>query len=441
MVIEDKLRENAERFPDKIALICGDEAYTYAQLYKAVSVKAASMENWQGRLVPLIATSTAEFLISYFAIHLAGAVAVPLHKDLPTRKFDDYSKLLEKGTVPKEVADILFTTGTTGNAKAVMISHQTIWANAENLVLSQGFNHDITFIINGPLNHIGSLSKIYPTIYVGGTIKIIDGMKDIKSFFTAIDTIPHKVATFLVPAAIRMLIALWKEELKKVADKIDFIETGAAPMAASDMKKFCELLPKSRLYNTYASTETGIISTYDYNDGESLAGCVGKSMKHSSFFITDDGHVACKGTTLMTGYWNDEEATEAVMRDGVIKTADLGYIDDKGRLRLQGRGDDTINIGGYKIAPSEVEEVALAFPTVKDCVCISAEHIVMGEILKLLVVPHHNFERKELITFLKDRLESYKIPVLYEEVNSIERTFNGKINRKFYALSQKKNTQ
>jgi len=58
--------------------------------------------------------------------------------------------LLEKGTVPKEVADILFTTGTTGNAKAVMISHQTIWANAENLVLSQGFNHDITFIINGP---------------------------------------------------------------------------------------------------------------------------------------------------------------------------------------------------------------------------------------------------------------------------------------------------
>ena len=63
----------------------------------------------------------------------------------------------------------------------------------------------------------------------------------------------------------------------------------------------------------------------------------------------------------MTGYWNDEEATRNVLKDGVIRTADLGRIDEKGRLRLLGRGDDTINVGGYKVAPSEVEEVALAF--------------------------------------------------------------------------------
>ena len=106
------------------------------------------------------------------------------------------------------------------------------------------------------------------------------------------------------------------------------------------MKLFCELLPHSRLYNTYASTETGIISTYDYNDGANLAGCVGHKMKHSSFFITADGYVACKGKTLMTGYWNDEEATRNVLKDGVIRTADLGRIDEKGRLRLLGRGDD-----------------------------------------------------------------------------------------------------
>jgi len=136
----------------------------------------------------------------------------------------------------------------------------------------------------------------------------------------------------------------------------------------------------------------------------------------------------------MTGYWNDEEATRNVLKDGVIRTADLGRIDEKGRLRLLGRGDDTINVGGYKVAPSEVEEVALAFPTVKDCICISANHPVVGTVLKLLVVPHNGYDKKKLILFLKDRLETYKIPVLYGEVEVIQRTFNGKIDRKFYAV-------
>jgi len=434
MVIEDKLRENAALYPDKVALVCGEESLTYRQLYQAIKDKADSMGDIRGCLIPIVAYPTVDFFITYFALHLTGAVAVPLHKDIPAKKLNDYAETLEQGIVPEEVADILFTTGTTGNAKAVMISHQTIMANAENLVLSQGFSHDVTFIINGPLNHIGSLSKVYPTIYVGGTIHIIDGMKDIKAFFTAIDDAPNKVATFLVPAAIRILITLWKKELIAVADKIDFVETGAAPLAVTDMKLFCELLPHSRLYNTYASTETGIISTYDYNDGASLAGCVGHKMKHSSFFITADGYVACKGKTLMTGYWNDEEATRNVLKDGVIRTADLGRIDEKGRLCLLGRGDDTINVGGYKVAPSEVEEVALAFPTVKDCICISANHPVVGTVLKLLVVPHNGYDKKKLILFLKDRLETYKIPVLYGEVEVIQRTFNGKIDRKFYAV-------
>ena len=434
MVIEDKLRENAALYPDKVALVCGEESLTYRQLYQAIKDKADSMGDIRGCLIPIVAYPTVDFFITYFALHLTGAVAVPLHKDIPAKKLNDYAETLEQGIVPEEVADILFTTGTTGNAKAVMISHQTIMANAENLVLSQGFSHDVTFIINGPLNHIGSLSKVYPTIYVGGTIHVIDGMKDIKAFFTAIDDAPNKVATFLVPAAIRILITLWKKELIAVADKIDFVETGAAPLAATDMKLFCELLPHSRLYNTYASTETGIISTYDYNDGASLAGCVGHKMKHSSFFITADGYVACKGKTLMTGYWNDEEATRNVLKDGVIRTADLGRIDEKGRLCLLGRGDDTINVGGYKVAPSEVEEVALAFPTVKDCICISANHPVVGTVLKLLVVPHNGYDKKKLILFLKDRLETYKIPVLYGEVEVIQRTFNGKIDRKFYAV-------
>ena len=70
------------------------------------------------------------------------------------------------------------------------------------------------------------------------------------------------------------------------------------------MLQLCHVLPQSRLYNTYASTETGIVSTYNFNNGNCLAGCLGLPMKHSSFFITEDGLIGCKGKTLMSGYWN-----------------------------------------------------------------------------------------------------------------------------------------
>ena len=134
----------------------------------------------------------------------------------------------------------------------------------------------------------------------------------------------------------------------------------------------------------------------------------------------------------MSGYWNDMKATDLIMQNGTVVTADLGYIDEQGCLRLQGRNDDIINIGGYKIAPTEIENVALSFPGIKDCVCIAAVHPVMNRVLKLLVVPEMNYNRKELVSFLKSKLEAHKIPILYEEIKKVQRTFNGKIDRKSY---------
>lgn len=432
MTIEDKLRFHAASCPEKIALRCEGRSYSYSVLYETACRKSAELGNIKREIVPIVATPTFDFIASYFAIHLAGAVALPLDKDMPSSKRDQLIETFSGQLAPEGVADILYTTGTTGNSKAVMIGHDTIVADAENLVEAQRYDGDLTFIINGPLNHIGSLSKIYPVIYAGGTIQLIDGMKDLNCFFAMIDEANIKVATFLVPACIRMLLTFAKHKLASYAHKIDFIETGAAPMSLEDMRQLCQVLPQTRLYNTYASTETGIISTYDYNDGECLAGCLGKPMKHSAFFITEEGSVGCKGKTLMMGYWNDVEATAKVLKDSTVFTADLGHIDSQGRLRLQGRSDDVINVGGYKIAPTEVEDAALSFPGAKDCVCIEAPHPVVGKVLKLLVVPGPGYNRKDLINHLKSKLETHKIPVLYGEITEVHRTFNGKIDRKSY---------
>ena len=99
-----------------------------------------------------------------------------------------------------------------------------------------------------------------------------------------------------------------------------------------------------------------------------------------------------------------------------------------------GREDDVINVGGFKVAPTEVEDAALAFPDVKDCVCIPVDHIITGKALKLLVVMKEGKElnRKALALFLKSKLETYKVPLLYSTIDKVERTFNGKINRKYY---------
>ena len=435
MILEDYIERNAQIYPDKTAVVCGGEQCSYKILYDRIMARVADYDDYHsGQIVCLRAQSSVDFLISYFALHKKGCVAVPLEQTMPDETYNRISNKLCACSAPDGTADVLYTTGTTGESKGVMISHRTIIADAENLIGGQGFCHDVAFVINGPLNHIGSLSKIYPVILVGGTIIIVDGLKDIDKFYDAFNYPSSKMATFLVPASIRMLIQFSADRMAALADKMDFIETGAAAISQADMKALCQLLPRTRLYNTYASTETGIISTYNFNDGKCQAGCLGKPMKHSQIIITDKGTIACKGETLMTGYIGDPEKTASILKDGVIYTSDIGVINADGMLYLSGREDDVINVGGFKVAPTEVEDAALASQDVKDCVCISVDHPITGKALKLLVVINDGkqFDKKALALHLKAKLEPYKVPLLYEQTDKIARTFNGKIDRKHY---------
>ncbi len=393
MRLEDYLQRNAELYPDKVAVVCGDQLCTYRQLAEMVNERTAHL-TVKGQLVPFRSSPSIDFLVTYFSIHRAGGICVPLEKDLPGQQLEEYQECFKDSTVPPDTADVLFTTGTTGKSKGVMISHNAIIADAENLIDSQGYHAELTFIVNGPLNHIGSLSKIYPTLLVGGTVRIVDGMKDLNAFFRAIDEAPSRVATFLVPASIRMLLTFSAGRLAACKDKIEFIETGAAPIALADMEPMC----------------------------------------HSSLFITEKGNIACQGDTLMTGYLGDETLTASVLRDGTLYTADLGEIDPEGRLRLRGRDGDVINVGGYKVVPTEVEDAALSISSVKECVCIPFPHPVLGTVLKLLVVLHDGYplDKRQLARALREKLEAYKVPMQYEQVDRVRRTFNGKIDRKAY---------
>lgn len=431
--LEDYLITNAEKYPHKTAIACGNGRITYGELAEKSLCRSEEIRRIVAPRAHVVrASQSIDFLVEYFATHLCGKAVVPLEQDIPDSDYEDIKRRVDSASIPEKVSDILFTTGTTGKRKGTMLSSDAIIADAENLIEAQGFSHDLNFIIAGPLNHIGSLSKIWPCIMLGATITVLEGMKDLNLFFEIVRNSTEKTATFLVPASIRMLLQFGSRQLDSIKDNIDFIETGAAPISQSDMEALCTLLPHTRLYNTYASTETGIICTHDYNSDICVAGCLGSVMKNSNLLIDENGLISCGGRTLMSGYLGDDTQTAEVLHNNRVFTQDIGRLDDEGRLHLTGRKGDIINVGGFKINPVDVENVAKGFPGIIDCICIPDRHPVLGTAMRLLYKSVQDLNRKELGIYLMKNMERHKVPQFFSRVEQINRTYNGKLDRKSY---------
>lgn len=436
MTLEDFLREHAQNIPDKCAIVCGPDQVTYGQLWKdivdcAEQLSSGGLESH--RPYVFRASQDARFIVTYCAIHLLHAVAVPLEHSVSDEVFNKVKDEVEACQFADDICDTLYTTGTSGQAKGVMLSQTCLAACADNFIKEMNFHPALVFMVSGPLNHIASLFKIHPILTVGGTLCVLDGLRDMNAFFQVF-TLPYKhFATFLVPSSIRMLLQFSAEQLHAVAHLIDFIETGAAPISSADMQHLSSVLPDSRLYNTYGGTEIGCACTYQFNDGKYLEACVGRPMLNARVHL-DDGKIVVSGKTIMSGYVGDPERTASILRNGSIYTSDLGAFDSEGRLHLRGRADDLINVGGFKIAPTEIEEAALSHPDIKDCICVPVPHDITGQALKLIVVLKEGCElnKRSIALHLKQTLESFKIPALYEVADNIRRTFNGKLDRKSY---------
>lgn len=440
--IEQHVERHALLTPDKPAVVSGGTTTTYAQLWADTCRRSDELRagGGVGRLNIFRATADKNFIVEYLASHRAGMTAMPLEKDMPEARFlalrDEYGPMVlpPADDALESIADVLFTTGSTGRQKGVMESYRAIIANTDNLISSQGFTTDTTFIICGPLNHIGSLSKIWPVLTLGGTLLIADGMKDINSLLDLFDRHGRHLATFMVPASLRMMLRFGSKRMRKVAKNIDFIETGGAALPQSDIDGLRRLLPGVRLYNTYASTETGIVTTCDFSLGTCPAGCTGRPMRNSIVTITADGLIACSGATVMSGYLGDADLTATVLNGGTVVTNDLGEIDSNGRLHIRGRQNDVINIGGYKVSPQEIEDAASDIAAVADSICIPFHSDIFGDTMKLIYVvsPGSMLSKRDVARALASKLESYKVPRVFEEADSIRHTFNGKPDRLFY---------
>ncbi len=482
--IVEALYKQAHERGSRIVIIDNEEnQINYADLWKEVQGFASYLDKegiTAGSKVVIKSSHTISYVVSFLAVHLLGAISIPTEKSIGNDGLDsvaaqldasmviadDYSsdikvvevskvRELALANIPSEeitnfpdtesVGDILFTTGTTGKSKGVMISHRAIIAVCENVIYGAKIPEDNIYMVPNPINHAAGIRKIYVTILTGTTVVLIDGFMNLKKFFRFAND--YKVTSILMPpSAIRIMMLMARKNMAALSGQLDHIHSGSAPLSDADKQRLRETLPTTRLYFGYGSSEAGCSCLYDYNEHDQLVNCSGMPNVNAQIMIVDDdrneiigtkdnpGTVAVKGPMNMEGYYNEPELTAEILdENGVVYTTDLGYMED-GFLYILGRKDDVINIGGLKIAPTEVESIALKFPGISECILYYTTDakenmtIVMDAVLE----KGAEFDNKAFTEFLGETLEAFKIPKKVNIVDEVKKTYNGKIDRKAY---------
>lgn len=343
-----------------------------------------------------------------------------------------------------DLSEILFTTGTTGKSKGIEVTFGCNVAIAQNVIDSVGMEKDEIELITTPINHSLAIRRSYGAIYNGSSIVLTDGIKFVEDFFKLLDRYKITAITF-VPAILEQVLKFAKDRFATYDNQFQYIQLGSAPLSETNKEILTKMFPTTRLYNTYGATESGCTVILEFSKYGHKKKCIGRTTVNTEILFVDDkrniveaslekpGILAFKGKMNMRSYYKEPEITKEVMdENGVVYTNDLGYLGEDGLVYLLGRQGDVINMGGIKIAPTEIEEVAMKHEMIKDCACIPIKDEITGEAPKLFVTLNEGYQldQKELSKYLLSKLESLKVPKTFEVIDEIPRTFNGKIIRK-----------
>lgn len=474
------VKEYAQTTPEKTALIVDDIPISYAELWKRIRGFAAYLKSLnfeKGSRIVVKAFPTADFPVICFAVHLAGYTFVPIEKttgpdgvkDIATtlsasliisdQTIDTVAAFLPISDVQKttsdnfddsadfdipdceDYCDILFTTGTTGKSKGVLLTHRAVWTSSDTTATVNFIDENSVYLIATPINHAGGIRKLYCTMLRGGTVALVDGFMNLRRFYDAIEKY-GVTATALPPSAVHVLLTVSAKQLEKYSDQIKTIHSGGAAFPETDKEALIRIFPNTHLIISYGSSEAGSVCSYDYGKYPGMTNCIGKVNESAEVLIVDDdrkpfksskehmGLIAIGGNALMTGYYNAPELTEQILKDGILYTSDIGYIAEDGFVYMFGRKDDVINVGGLKIAPAEVENIVIRFPGVSECACFGVPDKITGSAPKLNIVTTDEFDMVAFRKYLQSKLEMFKIPKTISVVDELPKTYNGKLDRK-----------
>ena len=341
------------------------------------------------------------------------------------------------------VAQILYTTGTTGKSKGIVITNKANVALAENIRYGVEMKDGNTEFIPVPISHSHGIRCCYADILNGGTIVLCDGLMNIKKVFRMLEE--YSVTSMdISPSAIQLLIKISKGKFWDYGKKLDYIQIGTAVLPETVKEQMCENLQGVRLYNFYGSTESGRSCVLNFAAATGKTNCIGRATKNAEIVFTDEdrkimnatedhpGLLASRGSMNMREYWKNPDLTLQTMKEGYVYTNDLGYTDAEGYVYVIGRKDDVINYNGIKISPEEIEQVAVEYPGVTDAACVPVKDMMAGQVPHLFISVGDGalFSMNDYKQYLLSHLDGNKIPKNVEIIEKIPRTENGKIKRK-----------
>jgi acyl-CoA synthetase (AMP-forming)/AMP-acid ligase II len=489
------LEHHAGRAPERPLARCGDETVTYGEMAARVAALAGGLAErgvGRGDVVALLSYNCIELLETIFAANHLGAIAMPINWRLAApevryilehsqaRAFvcddalvalaDDATAGIESTLariciapsnadarpgwttfadvrsepVPRapatgdDVHRLMYTSGTTGRPKGVMLTHANLaWKNLAHLV-EFGFSNRDLGLACGPLYHVGALDLTTTTLIAAGATTIIHRAFDAAA---VVDEIEHSRVTtvWLAPAMVNAIMALPDVEQRDLSS-VRVIINGGEKMPIPLIERIQRTFPSAWFADAYGLTET--VSGDTFLDRESIVtklGSVGRPCLFLELDLWDDsgaslasgepGEVVLRGPKVFKGYWRDPDATAAAFAGGWFHTGDIGVRDDDGYLWIVDRLKDMIVSGGENIAGSEVERVLYEHGAVLEVAVVARRDERWGEVPVAFVAlrPDTVVSGDELIEHCRGQLAKFKVPRDVVFVDALPRNPSGKV--------------
>jgi long-chain acyl-CoA synthetase len=509
------LSSSAKKYPKRIAVVFGRKKITYKTLDETTSRIAAGLRHLgikQGSRAAIFLDNCPEFIISYFSILKAGGTVVPINymfkteetrfiledsraetiitsrpyvdmaQDLRLRvdtlkniictgscskphihdfsriKKDDHSGLKSVFTDSRDIAVILYTSGTTGHPKGAMLSHANLIVNADDCARNFKLDCSGSIMCILPLFHAFAATVCMNLpLSVGAKIVVMKSIKPFKRVIRAIRK--NRVSLFVgVPSMYTLLKNIklpfiFNSPLIKLFNPVKFCISGAASLPVETFKAF-ERKFRIPLIEGYGLTEASPVVTLNPVRGQRKAGSIGLSLaEHVELRVVNEkdevlgpgkiGELLVKGPSVMSGYLNQPEASKETLKNGWLYTGDMVKMDKDGYVYIAGRKKEMVNVRGMNVYPREIEEVLYQNPKIKEAAVVGMPDEHKGEVPKGFVVLKDDAAatEREIILFLRDHLAAYKIPKSIEFRKSLPKNSAGKILKLLLKNEQKNNTQ
>lgn len=464
--------------PDAVALVASGRELTYGRLWAAACRVSAQVADGcvPGSVVVLVAAPSTEMVACWLGLRLAGCIvafadAKSTVDDLaslceqvearlvigargevpgmegrcvspaglvgaagaPGSGGDVSAGLVDPAHVaaadPLAAAELIFTTGTTGRPKGATLSARAVDAIAANTARGLALTEADRVLIPLPLSHSYALRVLRATLRSGARAILQAGLAFAR---TTERNIVEGGCTgaALVPASLETLRAqMGDERLFDVLGHLRYVEFGAGALSAAQRDELVARLPDTRVCNTWGSSETGgclfLDLSAERDDADAFAssgrpapgvevGFVGEGGAAVAGDRAHPGRLRLRGPMCMSGYWGRPDLSAEALAGGWLLTGDLAWLDGHGFVHLLGRADDLINVGGEKVAPSEVEDVASRVAGVLECACLGIDDPkgLYGQVPALIVVerPGAQVDVGSLKAELAQVLARYKVP-------------------------------